>query len=97
MLDMLGLTVAVDENVVKIDNAEYIKVVAQRAIYVRLEGRRCIDKSKWEDKVFKQTKSGSECCFPLITFLYPYPVVCVFYVKLAEDFCTTESVECFCD
>lgn len=77
---------AVCEDVVEIGCAELVSVRSEGPVNILLKGGGGIFKTKGHDQEFKETVTGAEGCFPLVSFLDADQVVGVPDVNLLDDF-----------
>jgi len=66
MGDMLFEGVGVDEDVVKVNNAEKVEIIVEAIVSISLHRGRGIGKAERHDKILEVSITGSKCCFPFI-------------------------------
>jgi len=64
--DVFFEDVGVNQDVIKVNDAEEIKIIAETIVGIGLHGCGSVGKTKWHDKVLEVTIVGSKCCFSLI-------------------------------
>ena len=75
---MVFLPITIDQHVIQISRAKYVKILLQRFIDVSLESLKCVTQAKWHDKVLELAVPAVEGREPLVAFLYPYLVECMY-------------------
>ncbi len=78
------LVLSVDEDVIKIDYHENVKLLYQDLVDIVLKHDRCIGQSKRYDLIFKVTIAGPESHLQFIVFLNLYLMVGISQIKLGE-------------
>jgi hypothetical protein len=71
------LHLRIDEDVVKVHNAIFIKDASHYFINIGLERRRRVAKAKQHDHIFVMAISRVECHLPFVALLDPDAVVCI--------------------
>jgi hypothetical protein len=77
MLVVLLWVAGVDQDIIKVNNANIIKKVSKNLINERLKSRWRIRQPKRHNPIFIMTITGTESSLPFIASPDPYPVVSV--------------------
>src|SRR3954462_10837029 len=88
MNGMIFLIFGEDQNIIKIDQDEFICVWVEDEIHQASECWRSIDKAERHDSIFIRTKACSECCLGNIFFTNANLMITHTKVKLGEHFST---------
>ena len=87
MLNVIFFIVAVDEDVIEIDNDEDVQVGPERIIDEALEGGWGVGQAERHHEVFELAVPGTKCCFPLMPLCDSNEVVTVLEIDFGKDFC----------
>jgi len=97
VLSVFGEGVGVDEDVVEVNDAEDVEVLAKGVVHKVLEGGGSVGEAEGHDGVFEVAVTTAEGSFPLVSRSDPNEVVCSTKIKFGEEFCLGESIEGFGD
>ena len=95
MLLVVFLLVREDKYVIEVDNDCNIQEWSKEVVDECLPGGRGICESKRHDKIFVESKPGSEGGLPFLPFLDSYPVIGFLDIELCEDLRSLDAVERF--
>ena len=84
MLLMFRLFFTEDQDVVQVNHACDIQELAKSLVYKSLKGSRSICETERHGKIFKQAELCLKHCFPLISALNSYSIICILAVQLSE-------------
>ncbi len=84
MLRVLLKRVRVDDNVVKVCDAELVKVLTEHQIDVALKGRRSVDETERNDGVLVVAIPRTKCHLPLVSGRDPEHMICLSDFQLRE-------------
>src|SRR3954466_12643201 len=90
---MIFLIFGEDQNIIKIDQDEFICVGVEDEIHQASECWRSIDKAERHGSIFIRTKACSECCLGNIFFTNSNLMITHTKVKLGENFSTFKLLE----
>jgi hypothetical protein len=89
------LRLRIDEDVIEVHNAIFIKDASHHFINIGLERRRRVAKAKQHDHIFIIAVSRAERHLPFITLLDPNAVVCISQVQLSKELRVNQAVHQF--
>ncbi len=75
-------SIRVDNNLIKVGYAVLVKMFAQHIVDVALEDCWSINKMKWDDGELIVAIAFTKCCLPLVSEVYPVPMIGLMNVKL---------------
>ena len=84
MLTVFRLIFTKDQDIVQVDHACNVQELIKHLINEGLKCSRSICETERHDKIFKQAELCLECCFPLISALNSYLIICILAVQLSE-------------
>ena len=84
---------AIDDNVLKIDNNEVIKERSKHLVYEGAKYDRCIYEAKGYDKELTRSIACHTCCFWLIPIGYGNQIIPSHQIKLNKVPCIAKLVE----
>ena len=93
MLTVFRLIFAKDQDIVQIDHACDVQELIKRLINEGLKHSRSIYETERHGKIFKQAKLCSEHCFPLISALNSYSIICILAVQLSELLSSLKTIQ----
>ena len=93
MFGMILLILGEDQNIIEIDQDEFIGVGVEDEIHHARECWRSIDKAERHDSIFIRTKTCSECCLGNILFTNANLMITHMKVKLGEYFSPFELLK----
>ena len=84
MLTVFRLIFAKDQDIIQVDHTCDVQELTKRLVNEGLKHSRSIHETERHDKIFEQVELCSECCFPLISALNLYSIICILAVQLSE-------------
>ena len=93
MLTVFRLIFAKDQDIVQIDHTCDVQELTKRLINEGLKFSRSICETERHGKIFKQVELCSEHCFPLISALNSYSIICILAVQLSELLSSLKTIQ----
>ena len=84
MLTVFRLIFAKDQDIIQVDHTCDVQELIKHFINEGLKCSRSICETKRHGKIFKQVKLCLKHCFPLISTLNLYSIICILAVQLSE-------------
>ena len=84
MLTVFRLIFAKDQDIVQVDHTCDVQELTKRLINEGLKHSRSICETERHGKIFKQAELCLKHCFPLISALNLYSIICILAVQLSE-------------
>src|SRR3981189_3863617 len=85
--------VRVDQEVVQVDDQEFVKEVSEGIVHVMLEGPWRTAQPKRHYSIFVQTVATSKGCLPFFFSGHTQPVIPVAYIEFSKVLCTTNTIQ----
>ena len=93
MLTVFRLIFAKDQDIIQIDHACDVQELIKHLINEGLKCSRSIHETERHDKIFEQAELCLKCCFPLISTLDLYSIICILAVQLSELLSSLETIQ----
>jgi hypothetical protein len=86
------LYLRIDEDVIEVHNAIFVKDASHCFINIGLERHRRVAKAKQHNHIFIIAISRAECHLPFVALLDPNMVVCISQVQLGKELRVNQAV-----
>ena len=93
MLTVFRLIFAKDQDIVQVDHTCDVQELTKCLVNEGLKCSRSIHETERHSKIFKQAELCSECCFPLISALNSYSIICILAVQLSELLSSLKTIQ----
>ena len=93
MLTVFRLVFTKDQDIIQVDHTCYVQELTKRLVNEGLKYSRSICETERHGKIFEQAELCLKCCFPLISALDLYSIICILAVQLSELLSSLKTIQ----